>query len=229
MFCAAAAMSFKEKDQALLAWYRRKLGESGARVHLNTEITDLSSLDAEIVVVATGAHAKTLPVPGAARAVTATAFLNGEASVGDRVVIIGGGLTGCEIAYELALQGKHPAIVEMTPHLVGAKGICMANSTMLRELLRYHNVPAYLGAVTESITDNSVVIQTPEGKKTLPADSVILSVGYTPDTRFAAQKETKNRPQNGQAVYFVGDCDKVGSLKTVIKQAYELVQTISYR
>ena len=100
-------------------------------------------------------------------------------------------MTGCEIAYELALQGKHPSVVEMTEHLVGARGICMANSSMLRELLCYHEVPAYLQATVESITDEGVVIRTPEGQKTIPADSVILSVGYTPDTQFAAFKEKK--------------------------------------
>lgn len=39
-------------------------------------------------------------------------YLNGR-DVGERVVVIGGGLTGSEIAYELALQGKRPVIVEM--------------------------------------------------------------------------------------------------------------------
>ena len=222
VFNAAAAMSFKEKDKALLKWYERQLRNSGATVHLNAEIDDLSQLDADVVVVATGAHAKTLPVPGAEGAITATAFLNGEAAVGDRVVIIGGGLTGCEIAYELALQGKHPAIVEMTPYLVGARGICMANSSMLRELLRFHQVPAYLSATVKAVTAEGVLIDGPEGQQTLPADSVILSVGYAPDARFAAQKGQPN-------VYFIGDCDKVGSLKTVVKQAYELVQKISYQ
>ena len=221
VFNAAAAMSFKEKDKELLRWYQRQLKNSGAAVHMNTEIDDLMKLDADVVVVATGAHAKSLPLPGAERAISATAFLNGEAAVGDRVVIIGGGLTGCEIAYELALQGKHPAVVEMTPYLVGARGICMANSSMLRELLRFHNVPAYLSATTKAITAEGVVIDGPQGQQTVPADSVILSVGYTPDTRFAAQKGQPN-------VYFIGDCDKVGSLKTVVKQAYELVQQISY-
>ena len=222
VFNAAAAMSFKEKDKALLKWYERQLRNSGATVHLNAEIDDLDRLDADVVVVATGAHAKTLPVPGAEKAITATAFLNGEAAVGDRVVIIGGGLTGCEIAYELALQGKHPAIVEMTPYLVGARGICMANSSMLRELLRFHQVPAYLSATVKAVTAEGVLIDGPEGQQTLPADSVILSVGYAPDTRFVAQKDSPN-------VRFVGDCDRVGSLKTVVKQAYELVQKISYR
>ena len=226
VFNAAAAMEFKEKDKALLKWYERALNESGANVHMNAEIEDLEKLDADIVVVATGAHAKRLRIPGAEKAITAEEFLNGEKEVGDRVVIIGGGLTGCEIAYELALKGKHPSIVEMTEYLVGARGICMANSSMLRELLRYHNVPAYLNSTSEEITAEGVVIRTPEGKQTVPADSVILSVGYAPDDRFAALKDKKNGQKK---VYFVGDCDKVGSLKTVIKQAYELVQDISYR
>ncbi len=228
VFNAAAAMSFKEKDKELLVWYEKELAESGAAVHLNTEVTDLSSLNADVIVLATGATAKTLKIPGAECAITATQFLNGEKEVGENVVIVGGGLTGCEIAYELALQGKHPSVIEMTPYLVGAKGICMANSTMLRELLRFHNVPAYLNAVTEAITDEGVVVSTPEGRKTVPADSVILSVGYTPDTRFSDLKNAKKRAPGAPDVYFVGDCDKVGSLKTVIKQAYELVQTLSY-
>ena len=226
VFIAAAAMSFKEKDRELLDWYRRQLEKSGAAVHLNTEITSLSSLNADVVVVATGAHARTLDLPGAERAVTATAFLNGEATVGgERVVVIGGGLTGCEIAYELALQGKRPAVVEMTPHLVGARGICMANSSMLRELLRFHKVPAFLSARVEEITPDAVIVSTPDGKQTVPADSVILSVGYTPDARFA---EYKTKKSGAPEVVFVGDCDRVGSLKTVVKQAYDLVQRLSY-
>lgn len=194
-------------------------------MHLNTRIEDLDALEADVIVVATGAQPRMLPIPGAERAISATSFLNGEKAVGDRVVIIGGGLTGCEIAYELALRGKHPAVVEMTANLVGARGICMANSSMLRELLRFHSVPAYLSATVEAITDEGVVIQTPEGQRTVPADSVILSVGYTPDDRFAAWRDWKDGPR----VCFVGDCDRVGSLKTVVKQAYELVQQISYR
>lgn len=227
VFNAAAAMSFKEKDKALLAWYKRQLEKSGAEVRMQTEVTDLGSLDADIVIVAIGAHARTLNIPGAERAITATDFLNGDAQVGDTVGIIGGGLTGCEIAYELALQGKHPFIVEMTDYLVGARGICMANSTMLRELLRFHQVPAYLNATAESITDDSLVINTTDGRKTIPADSVILSVGYTPDKHFEPAGK-KKRSSSGPQLYFIGDCDKVGSLKTVVKQAYELVQKISY-
>ena len=228
VFNAAAAMSFKEKDKALLSWYQRQLERSGAKVYMNTEISNLGALDADIIIVAIGAHARTLNIPGAERAITATDFLDGKASVGDLVAIIGGGLTGCEIAYELALQGKHPYIVEMTDYLVGSKGICMANSTMLRELLRFHGVPAYLNATAESITEDSLVIQTKKGKQTVPADSVIISVGYTPDKRFEPTDKPKKQTYGSSQLFFIGDCDKVGSLKTVVKQAYEVVQRISY-
>ena len=229
VFVAAAAMSFKEKDKELLAWYERQLKATDTVLHMNTEIADLVALDADVVVVATGASARTLRIPGAERAVTATDFLSGKTEAGDKVVIVGGGLTGCEIAYELALQGKHPEVVEMTKYLVGARGICMANSTMLRELLRYHKVPAHLESTVEAITDEGVVIRSPQGQKTLPADTVILSVGYTPDGRFnAADGKHLKKTGRGAAVYFVGDCDRVGSLKTVVKQAYELVQKLSY-
>ena len=229
VFVAAAAMSFKEKDKELLAWYERQLKATDTVLHMNTEIAGLDALNADVVVVATGASARTLRIPGAERAVTATDFLSGKTEAGDKVVIIGGGLTGCEIAYELALQGKHPEVVEMTKYLVGARGICMANSTMLRELLRYHKVPAHLESTVEAITDEGVVIRSPQGQKTLPADTVILSVGYTPDGRFnAADGKHLKKTGRGAAVYFVGDCDRVGSLKTVVKQAYELVQKLSY-
>ena len=227
-FIAASAMSFKEKDKQLLQWYERTLAKSGARVHLNCEVEDPESLGADVVVVAVGATARRLRIPGAERAVTAIDFLESSQECGENVVIIGGGLTGCEIAYELALRGKRPVIVEMTEFIVGARGICMANSSMLRELLRFHRVPVHVSSTVESIGEDSVVVKTPEGTKTLPADTVILSVGYVPDRRFAANKDPKKSPGDRKGLYFVGDCDQVGNLRTVVRQAYETVQKISY-
>ena len=234
VFNAAAAPSFKEKDRELLKFYERELKKSGATVHMNTEITDVESLNADLVVAAIGAKARTLKVPGVERAITAVDYLNGVEEAGENVVIIGGGLTGCEIAYDLALQGKKSAVVEMVDWLVSGKGICAANSNMLRELLEFHKVPAYLNSGVKEIREDSVVVSTPNGEKTIPADTVIMSVGYIPDKRFApaekgrvAKLAGKFLPNNDK-VRLIGDCDSVGNLKTVIKQAYELVQEISY-
>ena len=218
VFIAAAAPSFKEKDRALIAWYRRELTKYPAiEVKLNTEVTDVKSLDADEVIVATGSVAKRIPIPGADRAVQAVDFLLGKAPVGDNVVIIGGGLTGCEIAYELYLQGKKPAIVEMQDDLITTPGICLANTSFLRDFFKANEVPVHLETGVKEIKEGSATIAAKDGTATdIPADSVILSVGYNPAP--VAKKSGK--------IHIVGDAAKVGNLRTVIWGAWDVCMKI---
>ena len=142
VFIAAAAPSFKEKDRMLITWYEREIAKYPAiTVKMNTEITDIQSLKADEVIVATGAKARNLPVKGSELAIQAVDYLLGKQSVGENVVIVGGGLTGCEIAYELYLQGKKPVIVEMKQDLIVADGVCLANSSYLRDFFAANKVP----------------------------------------------------------------------------------------
>jgi len=219
VFNEAAAMDFKEKDKELLAWYERELAKSPVKVCLNTEITDLDAVEADEIIVATGAQPRRLNIPGAERAIDAASFLKDRSVAGEHVVIVGGGLTGCEIAYQLALDGKKPAIVEMTDDLIKAVGVSAANTTMLRELMRFHQVPVYLESTTEAISGESVRIRTPEGEKELPADTVIVSIGYISSVPF----ETEGRAH----VHLLGDAGKVGNLKTAIWGANDLVLSLS--
>ncbi|WP_230399355.1 FAD-dependent oxidoreductase [Novisyntrophococcus fermenticellae] len=107
--------------------------------------------------------------------------------MGEKIAIIGGGLTGCEIAYELVLQGKKPYIVEMLDDIVKVMGVSAANSNMLRELIRYHKIPVYLESSLVEIADKSIIIKTAEGTKTIEADSVITSIGYNPDVSLVSE------------------------------------------
>lgn len=223
VFNAAAAPEFKEKDKELLAWYERELKASGVTVHMETPVNSLSSLSADEIVIATGAKPRQLNIPGHENAISATDYLLRKQDVGDRVAVIGGGLTGCEIAYELALFGKHPYVVEMLDYLVKAPGICAANSNMLRDLLAYHKVPAYVESSISEIRDGSIVIKTKDGVKELPADSVITSVGYIPGTALASEEELKR----SKHIHVIGDAGKVGNLKTAIFAANELAVKLS--
>ncbi|MGM9647860.1 MAG: FAD-dependent oxidoreductase [Eubacteriales bacterium] len=218
VFIAAAAPSFKEKDRALIAWYKRELTKYPAiEVRLNTEVTDVKSLNADEVIVATGSVANRIPVPGADKAIQAVDFLLGRAPVGENVVVIGGGLTGCEIAYELYLQGKKPTIVEMQDDLITTPGICLANTSFLRDFFKANEVPVYLETGVKEIKDGVVTIADKEGKITeIPADCVILSVGYKPAP--LAKK--------GGKVHIIGDADKVGNLRTVIWGAWDVCMKI---
>ena len=211
VFIAAAAPSFKEKDRELIAWYIREVSKLPITVKMNTEVTDIKALDADEIIVATGAKAKRLPIKGADTAIEAVDYLLGNKTVGDRVVVIGGGLTGCEIAYDLFLQGKKPAIVEMQDDLITTPGICLANTSYLRDCFKTNNVPVHLETAVSEITTEGVTVTHKDGTaETIPADSVILSVGYNP------------APVATKGVHVIGDAKNVGNLRTVIWGAWDV-------
>ncbi len=217
VFIAAAAPSFKEKDRELIAWYEREIGKYPIEILLNTEVKDVSSLRADEVIVATGATAKKLPVKGAEKAVEAIDFLLGNQSVGENVVVVGGGLTGCEIAYELYLQGKKPTIVEMKNDLIAVTGVCLANASYLRDFFKTNRVPVYLETSLEEVLDDGVTVKDKEGNAfKISADSVVLSVGYRPNPAAKASGR----------VHVIGDASKVGNLRTVIWQAWDVAMKI---
>ncbi len=218
VFIAAAAPSYKEKDRDLIAWYNREiLKYDNITLHMNSEVKNVASLNADEVIVATGAVANKIPVKGADTAIEAVDYLLGNKTVGDNVVIVGGGLTGCEIAYDLYLQGKNPTIIEMQHDLIVSDKICLANTSYLRDFFAANKVPVYLETKTTEIRTDGVTIATKDGKtQNIPADSVILSVGYKPAP---VAEKAKN-------VHIVGDALKVGSLRTVIWKAWDVAMKL---
>ena len=217
-FIPASAESYKGKLRDLLAWYRRQMDVLGIEVHLHTEVKDLAQFAGQDVIIATGAKARVLKnVPGHEKMVEACEYLNGEKEVGETVAVIGGGLTGCEIAYELALLGKKPLIVEMKDDLVSQKGVCLANSSYLREWFALHEVPVYLETTLKAVTDTGITVASADGKtQEIACDSVISSAGYIPSPLAEAGKHT----------HLVGDCLSVGNLRSVVWRAYEVAMKI---
>ena len=217
VFVAAAAPSFKEKDRALIAWYIRELAKYPIEVKLNTEVKDVKALGADEVVVATGAVAKRIPVKGAEKAIEAVDYLLGKKSVGEKVAVIGGGLTGCEIAYDLFLQGKQPTIIEMMDDLITTPGICLANTSYLRDCFKTNKVPVHLETSLCEIGDGKITVKGKDGNTfDIEADSVILSVGYNP-----APLAPK-----GRHIHVIGDANKVGNLRSVIWGAWDVCMKI---
>ena len=217
VFIAAAAPSFKEKDRDLIAWYRRELTKYPIAVKLNTEIKDIASLGADETIIATGSTPNRIPVPGIEKGIQAIDFLLGKHEVGQNVTIIGGGLTGCEIAYELYLQGKTPTIVEMMDDLVVTPGICLANTSFLRDFFEANKVAVHLETRLSEITDDGVTVTDKDGKSfKIDADNVILSTGY----RSAPIAEKSKH------VHIIGDACKVGNLRSVIWQAWDVCMKI---
>lgn len=216
VFIAAAAPDFKEKDKELIEWYRRRIAELPIEVVYNREVRDLEGLDADEVIVATGAVARKLRIRGIDRAMDAVDYLRGR-EVGETVLIIGGGLSGCEIAYDLYRKGKKPVIVEAKNDLMAVRGLCLANSSYLRDFFQYSGVDVHLESSVSEILPRSVIVRDKDGKaETIPADSVIVSVGYNPAPAIPA----------GKHVHVIGDACKVGNLRSVVWQAWEVAEKL---
>ena len=215
-FIPAAAPYFKEKDRDLIEWYKKEMADLGVEIKYNTEVKSLDDIkDYDDYIIATGATARKIRTPGVENTVEAIEYLLGKKPVGDNVVIIGGGLTGCEIAYDLYHKGKKPTIVEMKDDLIAIRGVCLANSSYLRDFFEANKVPVYLNAKVEKINPDSVEIVEKSGEKlTLSCDSSILSVGYV------------SKPALDGEHNLVGDCNKVGNLRTVIWKAWDVAMKI---
>ena len=217
VFIAAAAPKFKEKDKMLLKWYAKQMKDLNIKIEFNHEVTEeeLNNLGVDEVIYAVGATRRNLNVDGGEKAIDAIEYLRGEKEVGNNVVIIGGGLTGCEIAYDAVLNGKKPVIIEAQQYILNMPLLCAANSNMLKEIIRYYDIPVYTSAKVVKITDNEVVIEKDGEQQIIVADTVIKSIGYN------------NRGVENKANFHViGDALKVGNLKDVIWDAYDLANTL---
>ena len=214
-FIPASSESYKGKLRELLEWYRKQMKDLKIEINLNSKIENISEFGDMPVIVATGSKPRKLNIPGFDKTIEACEYLNGQA-VGDNVAVIGGGLTGCEIAYELALQGKKVSIVEMKDDLIAQTGVCLANSSYLREWFELHKVPVYLNTALKEVKDDSIICINNNKEIEIKCDSVISSAGYIPDPLSPKKKN----------VYLIGDCDKVGNLRTVIWKAYECAMKI---
>ncbi len=216
-FIPASAESYKGKLRELLEWYRLQMKKLNIEVKLNDEVKDVAVFGDAPVIVATGSTPRQLRrVPGYEKMVEACEFLTGT-PVGDTVAVIGGGLTGSEIAYELALKGKNPIIVEMKDDLVSQKGVCLANSSYLREWFALNKTPVYLETTLKEVKDGSIVCTQKDGKEIeIPCDSVISCAGYIPAP--LAEKSGN--------VHLVGDCLAIGNLRSVVWRAYDVAMKI---
>lgn len=217
VFIAAAAPKFKEKDKMLLKWYAKQMKDLNIKIEFNHEVTEeeLKTLEADEIIYAVGANRRNLNVDGGEKCIDAIEYLRGEKEVGENVVIIGGGLTGCEIAYDAVLNKKKPVIIEAQQYILNMPLLCAANSNMLKEIIRYYNIPVYTSAKVLRITDNEVVIEKDGKEELIIADTVVKSIGYN-----NSGVETKGN------FHVIGDAEKVGNLKDVIWTAYDLANEL---
>jgi 2-enoate reductase len=138
------------------------------------------------------------------------------------VVVLGGGLVGCELALWLRNNGKEVTIVEALDGLLKLNGpLCFANSDMLLSLINHKKINILTNAKPVRTSDKGVTIIVNGKESELEADSVVLAVGYSPEN--ILYQELKFEIED---LHLLGDARKVSNIMYAIWDAFEVASNI---
>lgn len=171
----------------------------------------------DAILIAIGAAERLLPIPGVEnpKALLATDAIMHPEKLGEKIVILGGGSIGCEIALGLAEEGKDVSILEMTDTLAGN-----ANS-LFREALRqkfllHKNISVLLNSSCKKIGEEHILYTDKTGKENhLAYDNLILSTGLVPQIQL-----TESFYGICRNTVAVGDCIRPSSIMNANFEAF---------
>jgi 2,4-dienoyl-CoA reductase (NADPH2) len=219
----AAVPSYKCEISNLTNYLEARLKKSGAQIRLNQEVDEETIAEGkpEVVLVAVGATPLIPNIPGVngENVVTALEVLGGEREVGEHVVIVGGGMIGCEAAEYLAYKGKQVTILEMLER-IGAD-IGMTTRWVIMQRLRNAGIAMETKAKVEEITDKGVMASRDGSVEFFTADSVVLAVGLVPRNELAQRLEGRNTE-----CHCIGDCTKAQKIIQAIEDGFHIAREI---
>ncbi|RNC28502.1 MAG: Cinnamate reductase [Candidatus Dichloromethanomonas elyunquensis] len=225
---AACIPENKDDEARLINWYENELTQLGVTIQLNCEVKPalLEEHGYAEIIVATGSTAIIPAVPGVKKENVASAIeiLLGKKQAGRSVVIVGGGLVGCETALWLKAQGKEVTIVEMAPELMAAgASIPHMNRMMLLDMLKYRQVKIVTNtALLEVLDQSAVVINKDFMRQEIPVDTVILSVGYKANQQLYRELPVEYRANT----HVIGDAREPKNIMNAIWDAYEIARNL---
>jgi 2,4-dienoyl-CoA reductase (NADPH2) len=219
---AAGAPSVKDGILYFRDYLIKQMRKGGIEIRLNTEC-DNSIVEKErpdAVIVATGATPIVPDIPGVTgkNVVFAVDVLTGKKSVGNKVVIVGGGMVGCEVADFLHEEkGKTDiAILEMLPKVAIDVGPTLR--WVVRKRLDDFKIKIKTNARVSEITAKGVKSVCGGAAEVFEADTVVIAVGYEPWNKLVREIEGKA----GVYVESVGDCDKVCRIAEAVESGFRV-------
>jgi 2,4-dienoyl-CoA reductase (NADPH2) len=195
----------------------------GVKVRLEDEVDAkiVEKAKPDVVIIATGATPIKPDIPGAKRenVVKAIDVLTGQKEVGENVLIIGGGMIGCETAEFLAEKGKRVTILEMLGR-IGAD-IERTNRWVIMGRLRSLGIRMERNAKVEEIIEKGVRVNRDGSIEFFEGDSAVLAVGMEPNRRLAQELEGKVR-----MLHVVGDSAKPGKIAQAIESGLRVARAL---
>lgn len=197
-------------------YFMNVLPKFGVKIYYNNVATAEKVLaeNPDVVIIAVGASPLIPNIPGVENAVTAFDVLSGKVKVGKKVVVIGGGGVGCDVAAMLA-DNCDVTLIDMLPKIGADIGISTRWTVLL--YLKEKKVKMLTETKAVEIKKNAVVVETPEGRKEIDCDTAILAVGTKPNNGLFDELKGKVKE-----IYKIGDCVKPRKAIDATAEAFEL-------
>ncbi|WP_390410628.1 NAD(P)/FAD-dependent oxidoreductase [Blautia hominis] len=199
-----------------------RIENSQVEVRMNTAVTPelIRNAEPDLVIGAIGGEPFIPPIEGIAdnNVLYAASMHQSVAVPGNKTVIIGGGLMGCEEAIALAQEGKNVTVVEMTDSIAGEADSGLKQ--MIDEKIAYYNIPVLTGCSCMKITEEGAIVKNKDGEeRMLAADSVLIAAGVRPkDSETNRLRDTCY--DLGIDFIAVGDCKKTGRIREATTGGY---------
>jgi 2-enoate reductase len=219
----ASIPNFKQEYKRLTNYLSTQIKKLGVAIQLKKEATlsQVEDMKPDVVLFAAGSRPVIPKIPGIEKdkVITAIDLLSSKREVGESVVVLGGGFIGCETALYLAQKGKKVTILEILHEVVS--DMYVANRMHLLKLLDNAGVKILNGTSPQEITNEGIVIGDMEGNnKMVPADSVVLTVGMTPENELLTALNKVSQ------VYAIGDCVEPRKVRDAIWEGFRIARLI---
>jgi len=212
----AATSQYKKNLRAMVDWWTGQMRALGVTVHLNRELTVGSPVlrQAEQLVIATGGlPVRPVGVSGLDRPTVVDVADVASRSIGHDVVVAGGGTSGADVALELALAGHEVTLVERMDEI--ARDLLEMNRTALLRRLVESGVTVLTGLTIRAIDDDGVLADGPDGRRRIPADTVVSAFGVRPNTALVGSQFVED-----PRVHVIGDCVEPGDVAEAVHAAF---------
>ncbi len=214
------ALPFKYEMYLLSGTYAKMCRDAGVEIRLNTEATKeyVENEAPDAVIIAVGSEPLIPPIPGlrGGNVVVVNNYYLEKDKVGDEVVVMGGGLAGCECAIHLAMEGKKVSLIEMRDMLAPDANV-RHRPLMLRRMEELSgSLTVLTGYTAKEVTAEGVVCTTKDGEEVLVhGPSVICALGQR--SRTAAVSDLLD---TAPFVRVIGDAAKVSTITNAVYWGY---------
>ncbi len=208
---------FKERLHEYIELQKRKIAETGIDLRLNTTVSHelAESLKPDAVICAIGSDVIKPPIPGidGSNVVSGVELFADPKLAKGKVLILGAGLVGTELAIYLKGLGIETEIVEMAPFINNGGNSC--HGIAVNDMIIQKNIPIHFNTRAEEITDKGVRCTGPEGEVFYEAATVAYAVGMK-----ARDNEAMSFYDIAPVFYMVGDCKSSSNILNATGSAY---------